>query len=101
MMLHGGRRNGQRFLSPLTVKAMTMNQVPDALKKTRGLGWAVDPSRAPFDGPYYGHEGRTGVSVQVYPEMDLACVFLIHQADRESRHVRDVFLSMANAAIVE
>lgn len=101
MMLSGGKYDGHQVLSRSTVNAMTTNQVPDELKKVRGLGWYIGESSSNIRGRFYGHEGRTGVSVRVFPEQDLAVVFLIHQSGEESRHVRDVILAMVGEAVVE
>jgi CubicO group peptidase (beta-lactamase class C family) len=106
MMLNRGTYDGRRLLSPASVKAMTTNQLPEELGVKWGLGWSVASGPGRVGGPLgsataFGHNGSTGVSVWADPGRDLAGVFLIHQAGWESRHVRNVFMAMATAAVVD
>jgi len=109
MMLNTGTYGGRRLLSRASVEAMTTNQIPEELGVKQGLGWFVAGRPGSMGGPLgsttaFGHRGATGVMVWADPERDLAGVFLCHQAGRagsESRHVSDVFTSMAAAAVVD
>ncbi len=109
MMLNTGTYGGRRLLSRASVEAMTTNQIPEELGVKQGLGWFVAGRPGSMGGPLgsttaFGHRGRTGVMVWADPERDLAGVFLCHQAGQagsESRHVSDVFTSMAAAAVVD
>jgi len=72
MMLDGGRYNGVRILSPLSVLQMTTPQSPVGATDWRGLGFDI---RTPFSGPRgdlfpvgsFGHTGFTGTSLWIDP----------------------------------
>ncbi len=79
MILNGGRYNGVRILSPLSVLQMTTPQSPVGATDWRGLGFDI---RTPFSGPRgdlfpvgsFGHTGFTGTSLWIDP---LSEVFVI------------------------
>ncbi|MFB3142168.1 MAG: serine hydrolase domain-containing protein [Acidobacteriota bacterium] len=72
MILDGGRYNGVRILSPLSVLQMTIPQSPAGATDWRGLGFDI---RTPFSGPRgdlfpvgsFGHTGYTGTSLWIDP----------------------------------
>ncbi len=74
MMLNGGRLDGARILSPLSVLQMTTPQSPGD-KRDRGIGWDIDsPYASPrgdlFVEGSYGHTGFTGTSMWLDPFSD-------------------------------
>jgi uncharacterized protein YbbC (DUF1343 family)/CubicO group peptidase (beta-lactamase class C family) len=72
MMVHGGKGNGQRIFSPLTVRKFTEPESPADQPILRGLGWDID---SPFSGNRgelfpigsFGHTGFTGTSLWMDP----------------------------------
>ena len=72
MILNGGRYNGVRILSPLSVLQMSTPQSPVGASDWRGLGFDI---RTPFSGPRgdlfpvgsFGHTGFTGTSLWIDP----------------------------------
>lgn len=91
MMLNGGRLDGVRVLSPLSIARMTTPRDPgDAAQ--RGLGWDID---TPFSSPRgdlfsvasYGHTGYTGTSLWIDPASGTFVILLtnrVHPADAGS-----------------
>lgn len=109
MMLNKGTLNGKRLLSPSSVEVMTKVHTGD-LKAGHdpgvgfGLTWAVvkDPigtltghSIGTFD-----HGGAFGTYGWVDPKKELVGVFLV-QNDDDAKPVRDAFINMTNAAVLE
>jgi uncharacterized protein YbbC (DUF1343 family) len=71
MLLAGGRWQGTRVLSPLTVAKMTRPASPPGLP-VRGLGWDIDTGFSSPRGELlpvgsFGHTGFTGTSLWVDP----------------------------------
>jgi CubicO group peptidase (beta-lactamase class C family) len=109
MMLNKGAYNGRRLLSPAAVEVMTMNQTGEmkagwVIGTGFGLTWEVtkDPigmltflSRGA-----YHHGGAFGTFGWIDPKKDLVGVFLI-QMSVNRQDVRDSFIEMAGAAILE
>lgn len=86
-----GEWNGQRILSPLTVKAM--RSVPFETEKWgRTLGWDCRTPYASNKGDLlgpntYGHTGYTGTSIVIDPDNDLSIILLtnaVHPHDKSS-----------------
>ncbi|WP_321474156.1 serine hydrolase domain-containing protein [uncultured Paludibaculum sp.] len=109
MMLNKGTLNGKKLLSPSSVEVMTRVHTGD-LKAGHdpgvgfGLTWAVvkEPigtltghSIGTFD-----HGGAFGTYGWVDPTKELVGVFLVQEAD-DAKPVRDAFINMANAAVLE
>ena len=72
MLLDGGRYNGVRILSPLTVEKMTSPQTPPDKMVLRGLGWDLDSPFASnrgelFEVGSFGHTGFTGTGIWIDP----------------------------------
>jgi CubicO group peptidase (beta-lactamase class C family) len=109
MMLNCGELNGQRILSPLTVKAMTV--VPEKVKfSERALGWDVKSSYSSNGGdlfPYgsYGHTGYTGTSLWIDPHTQTAVILLtnrVHPDDSNSvTRLRSLVANIVAAAILD
>ncbi len=83
MMLNGGRLDGARILSPLSVLQMTTPQSPDG-KQDRGIGWDIaSPYASPrgdlFVEGSYGHTGFTGTSMWLDPFSDSFVVLLTNR----------------------
>jgi uncharacterized protein YbbC (DUF1343 family)/CubicO group peptidase (beta-lactamase class C family) len=81
MLLHGGRLDAARVLSPLTVAKMTTPATPDGMQATRGLGWDIDSPYSANRGELfpigsYGHTGFTGTSLWIDPVSRVYVVFL-------------------------
>jgi serine-type D-Ala-D-Ala carboxypeptidase len=80
MILNGGSYNGQRVLSPLTVRLMTTPRtVPGGL---RAYGWDVATAYSANRGELFprgesfGHTGFTGTSLWIDPASKTAVIFL-------------------------
>jgi uncharacterized protein YbbC (DUF1343 family)/CubicO group peptidase (beta-lactamase class C family) len=79
MLLNGGLYQGQRILSPATVRLMTTPQaVPGGL---RALGWDVKTAYSANRGELFpvgsfGHTGFTGTSIWLDPSSQTAVIFL-------------------------
>jgi uncharacterized protein YbbC (DUF1343 family)/CubicO group peptidase (beta-lactamase class C family) len=81
MLLGGGKWNGRRVLSPLTVAKMTRRATPENVPAVRGLGWDIDsPSSANrgdlFPIGSFGHTGFTGTSMWIDPATKTFVIFL-------------------------
>jgi uncharacterized protein YbbC (DUF1343 family)/CubicO group peptidase (beta-lactamase class C family) len=83
MLLHGGELDGQRILSPLSVRLLTTAiPVPGGL---RSRGWDVDtgfstPRGEGFPkGSSFGHTGFTGTSVWIDPASQTAVIILTNR----------------------
>jgi CubicO group peptidase (beta-lactamase class C family) len=109
MMLNGGDLDGQRILSPLTVKTLTT--VPEPVRFSgRALGWDVDSDYSSNGGdlfPYgsYGHTGYTGTSLWIDPLTKTAVIFLtnrVHPADSTSVvRLRSMVANIVAASILD
>lgn len=117
MFLNGGVYNGVRFLSPVTVKEMTRNQIPGVSSQYRdevfpeaywGYGWAINGSKR--DGgdllspEAYSHWGAAGPFLCVDPVYQTVTVHLSveldHQKPFKNMYV-DYFNNTVLAAITE
>ena len=108
MMLNGGTYEGRRYLSPFSVHLMTEVQTGDIhpvgwLRGSGyGLAWEV------VNDPYgeltghskgsYGHGGAFGTQGWIDPVNDMIQIMLI-QSDGNIDSLRDVFLTMSEAAV--
>jgi Beta-lactamase class C and other penicillin binding proteins len=109
MMLNGGEYNGIRIMSPLTVKAMTRNQIPELGEES--LGWFTKSKEYSSGGDListdsYGHTGFTGTSMWIDPDEDLTIILLtnrVHPSRNNRGHirVRPLFANAVAASIVE
>lgn len=107
MLLDSGDYNGQRILSPLSVRAMTIpHPVPGGL---RSYGWDVDTSYS-FNrgelfprGQGFGHTGFTGTSLWIDPGSRTAVIFLSNRLHPDGkgnvRLVRNQVATLAAAAL--
>ena len=81
MLLNGGRDNGVRVLSPLTVAKMTTPVSAPGDPNVRGLGWDIDSTFSANRGELlpigsFGHTGFTGTSVWIDPLTQAFVVFM-------------------------
>ncbi len=81
MLLGGGRWNGRRILSPLTVAKMTRRATPETIVPARGLGWDIDSPLSANRGELFpigsfGHTGFTGTSMWIDPITRTFAIFL-------------------------
>jgi uncharacterized protein YbbC (DUF1343 family)/CubicO group peptidase (beta-lactamase class C family) len=81
MLLAGGKWNGRRILSPLSVAKMSRRATPDMLVPARGLGWDIDSPLSANRGELFpigsfGHTGFTGTSMWMDPTTKTFVVFL-------------------------
>ncbi|WP_405175935.1 serine hydrolase domain-containing protein [Paenibacillus sp. FSL H8-0261] len=117
MFLNGGIYNGVRFLSPVTVKEMTRNQIPGVSSKYRdevfpeaywGYGWAINGSKRDggdlFSPEAYSHWGAAGPFLCVDPIYQTVTVHLSveldHQKPFKNMYV-DYFNNTVLAAITD
>ena len=110
MLLNGGVLDGQRILSPLSVKLMRTNMLPESAPTYApgvgfGLDFAVveDPALA---GGYYGEGtyfwgGFAGTWFWIDPVHELIVVGMIQQRDGDVTDFRGLSRSLTYQAIVE
>ena len=84
MLLNEGSLNGRRVLNPESIRLMTSNQSPTAIKHQRGLGWDIaSPYSSPrghrFEIGSFGHTGWTGTSIWVDPFSETFVIFLANR----------------------
>jgi uncharacterized protein YbbC (DUF1343 family) len=89
MLLDGGRGNGVRILSPLTVSKMT-SPVMGTEPNVRGLGWDIDSAYSSNRGELlpvgsFGHTGFTGTSLWIDPATRLFVVFLSNRVHPDGK----------------
>jgi CubicO group peptidase (beta-lactamase class C family) len=110
MMLNKGALDGKRILSPWAVEAMTQVHSGDTRAGHNvgtgfGLTWEV--TSAPIGTltgqsiGAFGHGGAFGTYGWVDPKKDMIGVFMIQIAGAGRSDIRDAFLEMAAASIVE
>ncbi len=100
MILNNGALDNVRILNPLSVRAMTMNQlalmpkIPEENRrcKPRGLGWRLNwPANPDTFGDYlgqrtFGHAGATGTLCWIDPDTEIVCnLFTTEPQQLESR----------------
>jgi len=90
MLLDGGRYNGVRVLSPLTVAKMTSPATGSGDPNVRGLGWDIDSSYSSNRGELlpvgsYGHTGFTGTSLWIDPLTREFVVFLSNRVHPDGK----------------
>lgn len=117
MFLNGGIYNGVRFLSPVSVKEMTRNQIPGVSSQYRdevfpeaywGYGWAINGSKRDggdlFSPEAYSHWGAAGPFLCVDPIYQTVTVHLSveldHQKPFKNMYV-DYFNNTVLAAITD
>ena len=118
MFLNQGQYDDIRILSPVTIAAMTRNQIPGVPAKyfderfpeaSWGLGWSVN---AQFKGEVYGeqllsptsygHGGGGGTMLWIDPQKELLMVFFsVLTQSLEDREMlgADLFMNMVASAI--
>ncbi len=110
MMLNRGTLDGVRILSPASVAIMTADHTSDIPNSgwlpAAGFGLTWEVTRAPLGtltgltkGAFH-HGGAFGTFGWIDPNRDLVGVFLIQHAGSRAE-IRDAFIGMATAAIVE
>jgi len=90
MILNGGRYQGVRILSPLTVAEMTRPHLVNDYGWTRGLGWDMNTSFSSNRGDLFplgsfGHTGFTGTSVWIDPASRMFVVFLSNRVHPDGK----------------
>lgn len=117
MFLNGGIYNGVRFLSPVTVREMTRNQIPGVSSQYRdevfpeaywGYGWAINGTKRDggdlFSPEAYSHWGAAGPFLCVDPVYQTVTVHLSveldHQKPFKNMYV-DYFNNTVLAAITD
>jgi len=90
MLLDGGRYNGVRVLSPLTVAKMTSPATGSGDPNVRDLGWDIDSSYSSNRGELlpvgsYGHTGFTGTSLWIDPLTREFVVFLSNRVHPDGK----------------
>ena len=90
MLLDGGRYNGVRILSPLTVAKMTTAASAPGDPNVRGLGWDIDSSFSSNRGELlpigsFGHTGFTGTSLWIDPVTREFVVFLSNRVHPDGK----------------
>ena len=90
MLLNGGRYNGVRILSPLTVAKMTAPASGPNEPNVRGLGWDIDSTFSTNRGELlpvgsFGHTGFTGTSLWIDPLTRAFVVFMSNRVHPDGR----------------
>jgi CubicO group peptidase (beta-lactamase class C family) len=110
MLLNGGELDGQRILSPLSVKLMRTNALPESVRTMGpgtgfGLDFAVveDPALA---GGYYGKGtyywgGYAGTWFWIDPVYNLIVIGMIQQRDADQIDFRALSRSLTYQAILQ
>jgi CubicO group peptidase (beta-lactamase class C family) len=109
MLINHGRWQGRRFLSPLTVAAMTSPQSPRGSFQLRGFGWDLETSysspRGDFLGSGYGHTGFTGTSLWIHPQSETFIVILSNRVHPDGKgdasHLRGAIANIVASSISE
>ncbi len=107
MLLDKGTSRGKRFLSPLTVEAMTTRQSPENSVQIRGFGWDIDSIYSSPRGDLFkegfGHTGFTGVSLWIHPPTDTFVIILSNRVHpdggKDINHLRGVVANIVAASI--
>jgi CubicO group peptidase (beta-lactamase class C family) len=107
MLLNQGMHRGKRFLSPLTIQAMTSNQSPGDSIQIRGFGWDLNSSYSSPRGDIFmegfGHTGFTGTSLWIHPPTDTFIIILsnrVHpEGGKDINHLRGAIANIVAAAI--
>jgi uncharacterized protein YbbC (DUF1343 family)/CubicO group peptidase (beta-lactamase class C family) len=113
MLLAGGKWNGRRILSPLSVAKMTRRATPETIAPARGLGWDIDSPLSSNRGELFpigsfGHTGFTGTSMWIDPVTRTFVIFLSNRVHPDGRgdvtplraRVASVVASAIPAAVV-
>ncbi len=109
MMANRGTLGGKRLLSPWSVETMTALHTGDIhaghnIGTGFGLTWEVTKSNSGMltgqSIGTFGHGGAFGTYGWIDPAKDLVGVFMIGLSG-DGRPVRDAFVGMANAAVLE
>jgi uncharacterized protein YbbC (DUF1343 family)/CubicO group peptidase (beta-lactamase class C family) len=110
MLLGGGRYEGVRILSPLSVAKMTSPASAGNDPNVRGLGWDIDSSFSSNRGELqplgsFGHTGFTGTSIWIDPLTRVFVVFMSNRVHPDGRGdvtpLRARVATIAAAAIVD
>ncbi len=110
MMLNAGTYKGVQIISRASVEAMTVLQTGDLVPERwwgYGLGWGIHRERRgdkfslePVGA--YGHGGLRGTFGWVDPQNRIIGVLMIQlESEKHQEPVRDTFIAMTYAAIVE
>jgi CubicO group peptidase (beta-lactamase class C family) len=108
MLLNQGmHREKKRFLSPLTIQAMTSNQSPGDSIQIRGFGWDLNSSYSSPRGDIFmegfGHTGFTGTSLWIHPPTNTFIIILsnrVHpEGGKDINHLRGAIANIVAAAI--
>jgi CubicO group peptidase (beta-lactamase class C family) len=112
MLLNGGSLDGQRILSPGTVKMMTSNRLPESIPGRRiapGWGHGFDLSvvvdhtliNYPVSDGEFSHGGLATTHFWVDPKQQLVVVFLSQYLPTSNRPYVDLMHRMVHAAVVD
>jgi len=112
MLLNGGSLDGQRILSPATVRMMTSNRLPESIPGRRiapGRGHGFDLSvvvdhtliNYPANDGEFSHGGLATTHFWVDPKQQLVVVFLSQYLPTSNRPYVDLLHRMVHAAIVD
>ena len=90
MLLNGGRWNGRRVMSPLSVAKMSRRATPDSMVPARGLGWDIDSPFSSNRGELFpvgsfGHTGFTGTSMWIDPVTRTFVIFLSNRVHPDGK----------------
>lgn len=109
MLLNGGELDGKRLLSPLTVRLMSSNRLPDRIKFQEGYGFGfnvgvtIDHTFSAFpmsNGEYYW-AGLASTIFWIDPEEDLIAVLMTQYLPYDGEFYRDVMHRLVRAAIIQ
>jgi len=110
MLLNGGTFEGNRYLSPRSVKMMRSDRLPEAARASYprdgfglNFGIVVDNTAMPYPASIgeYSWGGLATTHFWIDPEQELVVIFLTQYLPMDSEFYRDLMHRMVSAAIVD
>ncbi|WP_165763883.1 serine hydrolase domain-containing protein [Halalkalibacter urbisdiaboli] len=112
MFINKGIYNGQRILSPVSVKEMTRNHIPGVAAEYRdeyfpeaywGLGWAINGDKKDggdlFSPLAFSHWGAAGVFICGDPVYDTVQIYLSVEIDHQ-KPFKNIYADLFNNAVL-
>lgn len=72
MILAGGTYKGRKYISPESIRQMTIKQTAPTIENNYGFAWIVEPNG-------YGHGGAYKTNMTICPDLNMIRIFLVHQ----------------------
>ncbi len=110
MLLNGGTFEGNRYLSPRTVKVMRSDRLPEAARASYprdgfglNVGVVIDNTAMPYPASNgeYSWGGLATTHFWIDPEQELVVIFLTQYLPLDSPFYRDLMHRMVHSAIID